>query len=161
MNDTSNSESDIRTANERLAKAFYSNGRYNPVLLAVAGIGFIAIFLLARFGILGEPTPQLLYIGGVTLLLALTEIPVLALAQRNKGIAANLYGSAIVGIFAIFLTLLWQGIVLIVIPLASVTPFMALRNGMPRKYIPALFLLLAATIGGILYANLNSPIDRL
>ncbi|HEX9333929.1 MAG TPA: hypothetical protein VF896_18705, partial [Anaerolineales bacterium] len=161
MNQASNSESDIRTANERLAKTLYSNGRYNPILLAVAGTGFIAIFLLTQFGILGEPAPQLLYIGGITLLFALAEIPVLTLAQRNKGITANLYGSVIVGIFGIFLTLFWDGIVLIVIPLVLITPFMAFRNGMPRKYMPVLLLLLAAIVGGILYANVNSPIDRL
>lgn len=161
MNQASNSESDIRTANERLAKTLYSNGRYNPILLAVAGTGFIAIFLLTQFGILGEPAPQLLYIGGITLLFALAEIPVLTLAQRNKGITANLYSSVIVGIFGIFLTLFWDGIVLIVIPLVLITPFMAFRNGMPRKYMPVLLLLLAAIVGGILYANVNSPIDRL
>jgi putative methionine-R-sulfoxide reductase with GAF domain/uncharacterized membrane protein len=154
-------QSDIDAANERLAQTFYSNGRYNPLLLAVAGIGFIAIFLLTRFGILGELAPQLLYIGGITLLFAVAEIPVLALAQQNKGIAANLYGSAITGIFAVLLTLFWQGIALIAILIASITPFMALRNGIPRKYIPALVLLLAATVGGILYASANSPVQRL
>jgi GAF domain-containing protein/HAMP domain-containing protein len=161
MDQTSMHQSDMDTVNERLAKTFYSGGRYNPALLALAGIGFVAIFLLTRFGILGEPAPQLLYIGGITLLLAIAEIPVLALAQQNKGIAANLYGSAIVGIFAILLTLFWQGIVLIAILLASVTPLTAFRNGMPRKYIPGLFVLFVGIVICILYANANSPIDRL
>ena len=161
MDQTSQLRSDMDTINERLAKTFYSGGRYNPILLALAGIGFLAIFLLTRFGILGESAPQLLYIGGITLLFAMAEIPVLALAQQKKGIAANLYGSAIVGIFAILLTLFWQGITLIAILMASITPFTALRNGLPRKYIPRLGLLLVGIVIGILYVNANSPIDRL
>jgi len=161
MNKTSKLPSDINSVNERLAKTFYSSGRYTPVLLTVAGIGFIAIFLLTRFGIFREPAPQLLYIGGITLLFAIAQIPVMALAQKNKGIVANLYGSAVVAIFAILLTFFWQGIVLIAILMASVTPLMSLRNGMPRKYVPRLFLLLAATIGILLYVDANSPIDRL
>ena len=107
MDQTSIQQSDMDNVNERLAKTFYSGGRYNPALLALAGIGFIAIFALTYIGILGEPAPQLLYIGGITLLLALAEIPALALAQQNKGIAANLYGSGIVGIFVILLTFFW------------------------------------------------------
>ncbi|HLO16734.1 MAG TPA: hypothetical protein VK206_18015, partial [Anaerolineales bacterium] len=161
MNQINNPHSDINTANERLGKSFYSTGRYNPILLTMAGIGFIAIYLLTRFGILGEPAPQLLYIGGITLLFAGAEVPVLALAQENKGIAANLYGSAIVGIVTILLTFFWQGIVLIAILIALTTPLSALRNGMPRKYIPALFLLAIAIIFGILYVNTHSPVERL
>jgi len=161
MNQTTKLQSDIDPVNEHLAKTFYASGRYTPVLLTVAGIGFIAIFLMAQFGILGERAPQLAYIGGATFLFAIAQIPVMALARQNKGIAANLYGSVIVAIFAVLLTLFWQGIVLIAILMASVTPFMALRNGIPRKYRPRLFLLLAVTIGIILYVNVNSPIDRL
>jgi GAF domain-containing protein/HAMP domain-containing protein len=161
MDQTSRLQIGIDIANERLAKAFYSNRRYNPVLLAVAGTGFIAIFLLTRFGILGDTSPQLLYIGIITFLFALAEFPVLALAQRNQGIAANLYGSAIAGLFAILLTLFWQGIVLISLLIALLTPAVAFRNGMPRKSIPALSLLAVGIVSGILFANANSPFDRL
>ena len=161
MKQSSKSQIDINAANERLAKTFYSNGRYNPVLLAVAGLGFAAIFLLTQFGILGEPAPQILYIGVITLLFAMAEILVLAVARQNKGIAANFYGSIITGLFAILLTLFWHGIALVAILIALVTPVMALANGLPQKYISRLLLLEIVIVNAILYANLKSPFARL
>jgi GAF domain-containing protein/HAMP domain-containing protein len=154
-------QSDIDATNERLAKAFYANGRYVPLLLTVAGIGFVAIYLLTLFGILGEPAPQLLYISVVTLLFAAAEILLLSLARQKKGIAANLYGSILAGTYAILLTLFWHGITPVAIIIALITPLMAIRNGMPQKYISRLFLLLVVIVYSILYANVNSPVERL
>jgi putative methionine-R-sulfoxide reductase with GAF domain len=161
MKPSSKSQIDMNATNERLAKTFYSNGRHNPVLLAVAGVGFIAIFVLTQFGILGEPAPQLLYIGVITLLFAIAEIPVLAIARQNKGIAANFYGVIITGLFAILLTFFWHGIALVAILIALITPGMALANGLPQKYFSRLLLLLIVIINAILYANLRSPFARL
>src|SRR5690349_2209594 len=100
MNRSSTRQSDPVAVEERLAGKFYSSRRYNPIFLAVTGVGFIAIFLLTQFGILGDPAPQLLYIGSITLLFAIAEIPVLALAQRKNGVLATLLGSAFAGMFA-------------------------------------------------------------
>ncbi len=165
MNKTSKPPIDPNAVNERLARAFYSSRRYNPVLLAFAGIGLMAIFLLTLLNILGEPAPQLLYIGALTLLYAVAEIPVLALAQQNKGIAANVYATIIGGLFAVFVTFLWQGITAAAILIAAVTPILAFRNGMPRKYISTFLVLFAVALGGIFYAdsyaNLKSPVERL
>ncbi|MGZ9235367.1 MAG: hypothetical protein ACXW4E_07575, partial [Anaerolineales bacterium] len=91
MNRPSSLPADTDVINERLANTFYSSRRYNPIFLGVTGMGFIAIFLLTQFGILGDPAPQLLYIGSITLLFAITEIPALVLAQQNRGIAAILF----------------------------------------------------------------------
>jgi GAF domain-containing protein/HAMP domain-containing protein len=161
MDQPSTLQSDTSTLNERLAHKFYSSRRYNPIFLAVTGIGFIAVFLLTQFGILGDPAPQLLYIGSITLLFAIAEIPILAFAQRNNGIVATFLGSAIAGIFAILLTLFWQGIVPVAILIALVTPFIALRSGMPRRDVITLLLLLAVIVGGVLSVNTSSPIERL
>ena len=100
MNQPSSLPTDTDAVNERLANAFYSSRRYNPIFLAVTGLGFIAIFLLTltRFGILGDLAPQLLYIGSITLLFAIAEIPALTLAQQNRGVAAIFLSSAISGI---------------------------------------------------------------
>ena len=161
MNKSSPLPGNTDAINERLANAFYASWRYNPLFLAVTGMGFIAIFLLAQFGVLGDPAPQLLYIGSITLLFAVAEIPALTLAQQNKGSAATLYGSAIAGIAAILLTLLWQGIVPIAILLGLATPFVALRNGLPRRYFPVLGLMLAAVLAAIFIINANPPLERL
>ncbi len=147
--------------NERLANTFYAIRRYNPIFLAVTGMGFIAIFLLAQFGILGDPAPQLLYIGSMTLLFAITEIPALTMAQQNRGVAAIFLNTVISGIFAIFLTAFWQGIVPVTILIAVVTPFTALRSGLPRRYFLVLFLLLVGISVGILLVNANPPAERL
>ncbi|MBN2117631.1 MAG: GAF domain-containing protein [Anaerolineales bacterium] len=165
MKQTSTQQSDIDVVNERLGQAFYSSRRYNPPLIAVAGLGLMAIYLLTRAGILGESAPQLLYLGALTLLYGISEIPMLAVAQQKKGIAANFYATVAGGLFAILITLLWQGIVLITILIAAVTPLLALRAGMPRKYRASLLSLLAAAVAGILYANfyasVNFPSNRL
>lgn len=161
MNDHSKLNPDLDSVNERLAQKFYSNRRYNPVLFGAAGIGFIAISLLAQIGILGAPAPQLLYVGGITLLLAIAEMLGLTLAQQNKGILSGLYASVVMGLFGILLTFFWQGIAFISIPIASIPLIMAIRHGLPRKYIPRLLLIFAVTVLGILYVDRNSPLDRL
>lgn len=161
MDQSSRLQSDISIVEERLASKFYSSRRYNPIFLAVTGVGFIAIFLLTQFGILGDPAPQLLYIGSLILMFAIAEIPVLAVARRNKGMAATLLGTAIAGIFAILLTLFWQGIVPVAILIACVTPFIALRSGPPGRFSVTLLLVLAISLGGILAVNANSPVERL
>ena len=161
MNQPTTPTSDTRALDRRLASKFYSSRRYNPIFLAAAGLGLITIFLLTQFGILGDPVPPLLYIGSVTLLFAIAEIPLLALAQRNHGVAATFAGSAIAGIFAILLTLLWQGIVPVAILIASATPLIALRSGMPRRYALFLLLLLAVILSAIVSVNANAPLERL
>ena len=161
MNQPSTLQSDPIALEERLASKFYSSRRYNPIFLAVTGVGFIAIFLLTQFGMLGDPAPQLLYIGSITLLFAIAEIPILAFAQRKKGMVATLLGSAIAGFFAILLSLFWQGIVLVAISIACVTPLIALRSGVTRRYAVTLLVVLAISLGGIFAVNANSPVERL
>jgi GAF domain-containing protein len=161
MNQSSTLQSDPNTWNERLADKFYSTRRYNPIFLAVTGMGFIAIFLLTQFGILGDPAPQLLYIGTITLLFAIAEIPMLSFARQKNGILVTFLGSAIAGVFAILLTMFWQGILPVTILIALPTPFIALRSGMPRRYVINLLLLLGAIIGGILSVNASAAVERL
>jgi len=161
MNRSTNQQSDIATINERLAKAYYLNARYYPILLLVAGIGIIAIYLLTQFGIFGDPAPQLINIGGSTIFFAIAESPILTFARRKNGIAANFLATVVVGIFAILLNYFWEGIVLITILLTLLTPFSAILTGMPRKYFLALFFLIALLVAGILSANANAPIERL
>lgn len=153
--------SDTDILNERLASTFYSSRRYNPIFLAVTGMGFIAIFLLTQFGILGDPAAQLLYIGSTTLLFAVAEIPALALAQQNRGIAATLLGSAFAGLFAILLTLFWEGIVPLTLLIALATPVLALRKRPHLKHILVLLGVLALIVAGIFFVDANSPLERL
>lgn len=163
MNQPSTTQSDTTALNERLANRFYSSRRYNPIFLAVTGFGFIAIFLLTltQVRILGAPAPQLLYIGSITLLFAIAEIPILALAQRNNGLAATFLGTAIAGVFAILLTMLWQGILIVAILIALPTPITALRTGIPRRYAFNLLLLVAVIVAGILWVDANPSMERL
>ena len=161
MNRSSTRQSDPIAVEERLASKFYSSRRYNPIFLAVTGVGFIAIFLLTQFGILGDPAPQLLYIGSITLLFAIAEIPLLALAQRKTGVVATILGSAFAGIFAIVLTLFWQGIIPVAILIAGITPFIAWRSGVHGRFSSTLLLVLAISLGGIFAVNAISPVERL
>ena len=136
MHQSRESQSDINAINERLAKSFLANGRYNPHFLGVAGLGFIAIYLLTQSGIFGEPASQLLIIGVVTIILAVVEAwPVLWYARRRRGVAAYLSGAIAIGIFSIVLTLLWQGILPVAILIALTTPAIAIRAGMRRRHV--------------------------
>jgi hypothetical protein len=108
MNSFSNQDSTIQQADERLGQAFYTNGRYNPLFLGAAGLGFVVIYILTVFRFLGEPSPQLLYIGGAIFFLAAMQFPALNLARQKRGIAANLVGSISVILFAILLTSFWE-----------------------------------------------------
>ena len=161
MNLFRESQIDLRSQNEHLARVFYANGRYNPQFLAVTGVGFIVIYLLTLFGIFGQPAPQLIYIGVLVCLLAGSQILLLNLAHRNRGIAANLWGSATVGIFAILLTYFWQGILPIAILVALITPATSLQARLPRRYLPILLALVVLSIAGIIYADHNSVFNRL
>src|SRR5688572_12048714 len=161
MHKYSPTHDDMNTADERLAATLYARARYVPLLLSVSGIGFIAIYVLTLLGTFGEPAPQLLYIGGITLLFALAEIPILRLARQKRGISANLYACALAGIFAVFLTCLWQGVVPVALLIAALPSVAAMRNGLPRRYIPTLLALLVAVSAGIFYLNVHPPIDRL
>ncbi|HEX5839463.1 MAG TPA: HAMP domain-containing protein, partial [Anaerolineales bacterium] len=161
MNEISHPRLHLRAADERLASSFYTGRRYLPLLLGVAGAGFLTIYLLARFGALGEPAPQLLYVAAITFLAAIAELSVLSLARQKKGILAHLYGVALVAIYAVLLVLFWQGIAILSIPFVLAPALQALRNGFPRKSIPALLLPVITAILGILYLHFNPPVDRL
>ena len=161
MRDYSPPHSATYTADERLAATFYGRARYVPLLLLVSGIGFVAIYTLSLMGIFGEPAPQLIYIGVITLLFSLAEIPVLRLARQKKGVLAYLYTCVLAGMFAVLLVGLWQGVVPVSILIAALPPIAAIRNGLPRTYLLPLFSGLAAITVGIFYLNANPPIDRL
>ncbi len=153
---------DTQQVDERLAQTFHANGRYNVVFLSVTGIGFVVIYLLTSFNLLGgEPVASLLYISGAVIVMAILQIPAISLARQNRGIAANFMGTLSVVIFAILLTAFWQGIVLLIIAVTLITPITAIRAGLPRRNYPALFVLVVVGIGGILYVNANSPFTRL
>ncbi|HSJ88116.1 MAG TPA: GAF domain-containing protein [Anaerolineales bacterium] len=161
MSYSSKSQSNFDAQNERLAQAFYSNGRYNPHFLAITGIGFFAIYILTRLEIFGRSAPQLIYIGILTSLLAAVQFPLLSLARRKKGIAAYLLSTLAIGVFTLLLTFFWQGIVPVSIVIALITPLSALRAGFSRRFFPLLFAIVLVSIIGILYAENNATLDRL
>jgi GAF domain-containing protein/HAMP domain-containing protein len=156
-----NQNINIQLADEKLAEAFYSNGRYNALFLGITSVGFIVIYLLTRLKIFGEATPSLLYISGAILLLAISQIPLLQLARRKRGIVTNVLATAFVAIFAILLTAFWEGIVPVSILVTIIAPGLAIFAGLPRRHYLLFLLMVVAGIGGILYVNAYPPIDRL
>jgi uncharacterized RDD family membrane protein YckC/HAMP domain-containing protein len=149
------------TQNERLARAFIANGRFIPHFLGVTGIGFLAIYILTRMGIFGEPSDSLIFIGGSTILLALVQVTLLALARRNKGVAASLWGTLSTAVFTILLTFFWQGVFPLTIAVALIPPISTVRAGISRRYYPVLALTTVLSIVGILFTESRSTFDRL
>ena len=161
MSNIRESQNDLYSQNERLARVFSVYARYTPHFLGVTAIGFFAIYILTRLEIFGQPAPQLIYIGVLTSILAAIQYPLLTLARKNRGIAANLLSAGVIGIFAILLTYFWQGIAPATIVIALITPVSALRSGFPRRYIPLLVSIGVVSIFGIIYIENNSHFDRL
>lgn len=157
----SNQNNEVKLANEKLARAFYVNGWYNSLFLGISGLGFLVIYTLTRFNLLGTPAPQVAYIGVAVLLTAALQLPALALARRGLGIAANFVRVFSIIILGILLTLFWQGIIYVAILIILVPVFAAIAAGLPRRYWNWIFALTLAGIFGCLYANVNSPIERL
>lgn len=155
------SRNDLIARDEHLARVFHANARYNPVFLFVAGIGFLAIYLMTYLGVFGQSAPQLAFIGILTILLAVSQIPLLSLAQRNRGIAVNVLAASSVGLFVILLTVFWQGIVPISIIIASITPITAVRAGFPRRYWATLVLIVGIAIAGVVFVDNNPMVSRL
>ena len=151
----------IQLADEKLAEAFYSNGRYNAVFLGVTGLGFVVIYVLTSFNIFGQTTRPLLFISGAIFLFGISQIPLLNMARRKRGIATNFLATLFVALFAIALTIFWEGIVPVAIFIILITPLMAILAGLPRKYYLPLFLMVIAASGGILYADANPLTERL
>src|SRR5258706_526919 len=89
MTSFSNVDNDLKRIDEKIGQAFYTNGRYNAVFLVAAGLGFVVIYILTLFSILGEPSPQLLYISGAIFFLAVLQFPIMNLAQHKRGIVAR------------------------------------------------------------------------
>ena len=142
------------TVNEDLADAFYKSGRYNPIFLLIAGIGIVAIYLLTRYGILGDLAPQLIYIGGALVLLSLSQWFVLArFARRKKGIAAYFAATLFLDIFVIVPTIFWQNFIFISILIILVVSLVSLGAGLPKKVIPSFVLLTLLGIGGVIFAE--------
>jgi GAF domain-containing protein/HAMP domain-containing protein len=155
------SQNELYAQNERLARAFYSNGRYSPYFLFITAVGFFAIYLLTLAGFFGQSAPQLIPIGILTSIVAVVQFPLLSLARRNRGVAANLLGATAIGIFAVLLTCLWKGITPISLLIAMITPISALRNGIRSRYIPVLLLIVVITFVSIIYVERTSTFDRL
>jgi GAF domain-containing protein len=155
------SEHDITSQNERLARAFISSGRFIPHFLGVTGIGFLAIYIFTRSGIFGQPSPSLVYMGVITILLALVQIFLLSRARRNMGAVTTLWSAAATGVFAILLTYFWQGITPLSILIAIIAPVNAGRVGVSRRFFSILSSITLLAIAGILYAENTSTFDRL
>jgi GAF domain-containing protein/HAMP domain-containing protein len=156
-----NPQNDIKRIDEHLAETLFAGGRYNALFIGVVAIGFITIYLLTQYGVLGEPAPQLLFIGGAVFFMAVSQAFTMFLARRKKGILARMLGGLFTVIFAILITSFWEGVAFFAIILIFIPPITAIVLGMPNRYRTHLYILIIAGIIGILRVNANPPIDRL
>jgi GAF domain-containing protein/HAMP domain-containing protein len=161
MNTTANSSGELKRLDETLAQAFYGFNRYNPIFLAITGAGFAVIYWLTRFNLLGQPTPQLLYIAGAFGLSTLIQFPALAQARRKNGRAAFVLGAISLTVLAIALSAFWEGITLLAFLLVFFMPALALRAGMPARVSLLFGLPVILGLVSIWLFNSNPPLERL
>lgn len=143
-----------RQINEQLAETFNNSGRYNPIFLLIAGLGVLTIYLFTQNGILGDPAPRLLVVGGAIILLAIAQWFILRfLAQRGKGVAAYLVSAAFIAVFAVCLSFVWQNFFYLSILLILILPMVEINAGMPRRTYPWLAVIVLTGIVGTLLAD--------
>jgi len=153
--------SDFKSADEKFAKKFYAGIRFNAAFLGITGVGFVVIYLLTQFHLLGEPAPQLLYIAGDLFFFALMHIPAMILARSGRGLAANFFEVFTIILFAVLLTAFWDGVVVVSILIILVAPVASYWAGLHRKYFPSLLILVILGIAATLLVNNAQSLERL
>ncbi len=132
-----------------------------PLLSILLGIGFLAIYLLASFGILGSPAWQLLAVTGVVLFVAGSHLQIIRLARQERGIFAFWLYSLTMAIAGILFVFFWQDALIVAILLAWVPPLTSIVLRMRRLHLLVAALVAAITTAVIIWLNSNAPFERL
>lgn len=150
-------QSDVNHKN--LADRFFKNSSFNILFLLIIGIGFLIIYLLAQFRILGEPTPQLLNIALLVLLFAITQLPLRSLAIQGRGVTVSYAATILTALFAILLVNLWDNVALVALVILLIFPIQTITYGISRRhYIPIIFITIMGLVG-LLYYDTNPLTD--
>lgn len=158
MNSFPNQNNNAQNADDKFMRIFHENIRYTPLFLGVAGIGFVIIYLLTQFNVLGTPSPQLLYISGALIITAILQIPIVRLAGNSSGIAASFLSSLSLSLLAILLTSFWEGVLPLAIIIILAIPLASVFAGLPRRFYLPLLLISIASIVGVFYINTYPPL---
>lgn len=139
----------------RLARDAYTYSLYTALAFGVSGLGFVVIYFLTRFGLLGASSPQLLYLGLAVIFFAVFQIPVRLLGRSGKGGAATLLSAALVSLFAVLSVVFLEGITLAATLVVIFTHSRIILSDIPVRYRLALALIKAGGIAGIVLVNQN------
>ncbi len=153
MNSNPNQNNGVQNTKDKYMRVFYGNIRYTPLFLGVAGIGFVVIYLLTQYNVLGTPSPQLLYISGALILTAILQIPIVRFAETHSGTTASILYSLSLSLLAFLLTSFWDGILPLTIIIILTAPLTSALAGLPRRYYVPLLPASIAGIAGVLYIN--------
>jgi GAF domain-containing protein/HAMP domain-containing protein len=162
MNNSQTQNSTVQKTDSSFSQTFYAYNRYTPLFLGIAGAGFAILYILTLFNILGNPSIQLLYVGGALILSAIVSIPFARFSRDNRGIFSSFLSSLNFSVLAILITLVWEGVTPLSIVILLIIPATALLAGLPRQYYIQTSLVFIAGIVSVLFTNATAPFaDRL
>lgn len=153
--------SDPDNKNESLGGMIYTTVQYIPLLSTLVGIGFLFIYILARFGLLGDPAWQILAATGVVLLLSVSHLLIINLARKERGLSAYLVYLFVMAAASALFVIFWQGIFLVALLLAWIVPLTMITARTNRLYIISAVIFSTLTTGLIIWLDGNPFIERL
>ncbi len=112
----------LEKTDEQLSDSLYAIVQYIPLLSTLVGIGFLTIYVLARFGILGNPAWQLLAVTGVILFVTVSHLQVIRWTRSQQLLLAYALYSLAMAATSMLFVLFWQGIFVVAFLIAWIVP---------------------------------------
>jgi GAF domain-containing protein/HAMP domain-containing protein len=153
--------SETEKTDQALNGSLFAIIQYIPLLFTLMGIGFLTIYVLAWFGILGNPAWQLLAVTGVVLFVMVSHLQIIRWTRSQQLLPAYALYSFAMAAAGILFVLFWQGIFIVAILIAWIVPLSLFAIRSRRLYI-VLGVLISA-IAAVIMMGLdgNPPFARL
>jgi GAF domain-containing protein/HAMP domain-containing protein len=143
-----------------LSEFLIATVRYIPLLTGLLTLGLLAIYDLARSGLLGEPAWQLVVVGGASLAVGLATFLVSNLAARGRAYRAYILFALLLDLWAFSLVLLWESGWLIAILMAWVGPMASLIGKLPRRRLAIAVGLSAVCTLALIWLDTHPVFER-
>lgn len=146
---------------DRIATHLQSVLQPLPLLSGLTAAGLLIIFWMGRARILETLGWPLVAAAAVMVLIAAAHLAIIGLAARGAGTSAYLLHSVATVAAAVLLTLVWQGIALVALLVAWITPATSIRGPIPRRSLIISIILSFLGTVLILWFDANPILQRM
>ncbi len=150
-----------QTKDDQSSEFLFAIVRYIPLLSGLLVAGFVAIYVMARTGILGGASWQLLAVTGVVLFVGLSHLPIADFARGRRWLLAFVLYAAVMAVTSVLFVLFWQGILPVALVIAWIPPLTALAMGLRRRYWLPSVVLGAASTAAVFFMDAHQLFPRL